>query len=51
MSQAGNDYDTSAIPQRNEVIGDYNYITNPVRTQPLHEVTEQRILNKGTVML
>ncbi|KAH3692633.1 hypothetical protein DPMN_193787 [Dreissena polymorpha] len=32
MSQAGNDYDTSAIPQRNEVVGDYNYISNPVRT-------------------
>ncbi|KAH3839686.1 hypothetical protein DPMN_113119 [Dreissena polymorpha] len=58
MSQAGNDYNTSAISQRNEVVGDYNHITNPVRTTVTrgegtkdHEQGDYDVLNGITVKL
>ncbi|KAH3702208.1 hypothetical protein DPMN_077215 [Dreissena polymorpha] len=50
MSQAGNDYDTTDLARRNDVVGDYNHITQPVSTT-VTRGDETRILNKGTVML
>ncbi|KAH3702118.1 hypothetical protein DPMN_077120 [Dreissena polymorpha] len=50
MSQAGNDYDTTDLARRNDVVGDYSHITQPVSTT-VTRGDETMILNKGTIML